>query len=259
MCCDVNEAGKCIASRVWVVDGNVPFLGGCHLPLFIVSVIILVVFTLFTTLIISIPYQEKYLSNRSVKIQHWLMLLKPWYDAYSAPYKDTYRSWTGILLLIRCILGLVVGLRNDTTISLVVLSLACLLLTLFVVFFPIYKRTYLNSLEIFSFASLSAMSVLSAVSNANFWYTYSIVILFNVVLLAIIVYHIYQKMMQYQCFCSRLSVFKTPYALKLGKQRKTGQKELEDKEKTVPVPTTVVNLDDTSLREPQLEESSFNQ
>ena len=65
------------------------------------------VLNLFTTLIILIPCQEKYVSNVSV-FRRFYILLKPWNDAYGAPYKDTYRSWTGILLLIRCILGLVV-------------------------------------------------------------------------------------------------------------------------------------------------------
>ena len=257
MCCDA-DAGNCTTTTVWFIDGNVQFLGGCHLPLFIVSVTILIVFLLFTTLIISIPCQERYISNRSV-FRQWHMLLKPWYDAYGAPYKDTYRSWTGFLLLVRCILGVVVGLANDTTTSLAVLSLTCLFLSSFVFFFPIYKHAYLNSLELLSFASLSTMATLSAASNADIWYTYSIVIIFNVVFFSIIIHHISLKLMTYRCFHNSFRAFKTALALKVRKERKTADKELDDKEKTTPVPTTTVDLDSLSLREPQLEESRFNQ
>ena len=194
------------------------------------------------------------------------MLLKPWYDAYGAPYKDRYRSWTGILLLIRCILGLAVGSTNNTTVSLAVLSYTCLLLSSFVLSFPIYKHAYLNLLELFTFVSLLTMSTLSVSSHTNIRYTYSVVIIFNLVffIFIIVIYHIYLKLMQYRCSWSRCKAFKASYALKLTKQRKMEDKDkedkdLDDKEKTASVPTTTVSLDSISLREPQLEESSFYQ
>ena len=43
------------------------------------------------------------------------------------------------------------------------------------------------------------------------------------------------------------------------KDNEVDYKEISDKEKTTSVPITVVNLDTISLREPQLEESTFDQ
>ena len=54
------------------------------------------------------------------------MRLKPWYDAYGGPYKDEYRSWTGVLLLARCLLALFAALENDQVAILSVLAWVCL-------------------------------------------------------------------------------------------------------------------------------------
>ena len=150
------------------------------------------------------------------------------------------------------------GLTNNTTISLAVLSFTCLFLSSFVLFFPIYKHAYLNSLEVFTFVCLSTMSTLSAASDTDIGYTYSVVIIFNAVFLAVVIYHVYLKLMQYHCFRSRFQAFKISYALNLGKQRRMDDKELDDMEEKASVPTTTVDLDSISLREPQLG-SDFNQ
>ncbi len=90
--------------RVWLNDGNVPFLDvsdGRHLGLFIASLLILV--------ILFIPYTLLLLTSQWLQIKsHWKILswlnkpqLRAFLDAYHAPYKPQHRYWTGVLLLAR--------------------------------------------------------------------------------------------------------------------------------------------------------------
>ena len=53
----------------------------------------------------------------------WLNKIKPFLDAYYAPYKKKTRYWTGLLLLVRCILFLVFAFDTlgNTNISMVMI------------------------------------------------------------------------------------------------------------------------------------------
>ena len=147
----------------------------------------------------------------------------------------------------------IVSLRILIVVSLVVLSLTCLFLSSFVFFFPFSKQMYLNSLKIFLCEPFD--------NDTNIWYTYSIVAIFKIVFLGIIIYDIYQKLMQYWCFCHRFNPFKPLYIIKLGRERKMTDMELDDEEITArstlsKVPTSTVSCDTISLQQSQLEESS---
>ena len=75
----------------------------------------------------------------------WLNKIKPFMDAYSAPYKKHTRSWIGLLLTIRCIMFLVSALNilgNNKLTLLVIISASAPLATLAWVHHQIYKKLY---------------------------------------------------------------------------------------------------------------------
>ena len=96
----------------WYIDANVQYAGGyCHLPLFLFSLVVLILFIIpYTFYLLTIPLFEGPLSKYMCCCQKYM---KPFFDAYGGPYKDKCRFWTGFLLLIRVVLALVVSLDTE--------------------------------------------------------------------------------------------------------------------------------------------------
>ena len=76
------------------------------------------------------------------------MRLKPWYDAYGGPYKDEYRSWTGVLMVVRCLLALFTAFENNPIHTISALVWVCLFLNSLVSVTMAYKNFILNALEV---------------------------------------------------------------------------------------------------------------
>ena len=84
---------------VWFFDGNIRYLSGCHLPLFIVALLVLIFLIIpYTLFLVVSPFIEAYLTG--YKCFRWVVKLKPVMDAYGGPYCDKFRVWTGFMLLV---------------------------------------------------------------------------------------------------------------------------------------------------------------
>ena len=89
-------------SRVWLLDGNILYLKGKHLPLFLISILWVIGYILpFTLLVLLGPILQ---AKSHYKYLHWVNKLKPFFDAFYGPYTSTYRYWPGLLLVARLIL-----------------------------------------------------------------------------------------------------------------------------------------------------------
>ena len=121
---------------VWLYDGNIDYLKGKHIYLFTAAT----VFRLFLVLpyTVVLVFVQSLQAKSEWKIFSWMDKLKPLFDAYTGPYQDKYRFWTGFLLLVRNILLLIFAFSTlgDPSLNLLVITLASLSLTvLFGVFF----------------------------------------------------------------------------------------------------------------------------
>ena len=120
--------------RIWLYDGNVEYLKGKHIALFVAAVLLLV--------FISLPYTAALLFIQCLqyrskcRILAWVRRLKPLFDAYTGPYKDKHRYRPG-LLVVRVVLFLVfsVNVFGDPAVS---------LLTIIVTTFCIYFSQFSN-------------------------------------------------------------------------------------------------------------------
>ena len=105
--------------KVWLYDGNIKFLSGKHIPLFIASPLA------FTALsfpsLISIQWLQK-ISHYQVLF--WVRKLMPLFDAYTGPYKYKHRYWTGFLLLVRVIFLLIFSLNQPNNPAVNLLAIA---------------------------------------------------------------------------------------------------------------------------------------
>ena len=81
--------------NVWSVDGNIDYLGGKHVALFTVSLLFLVTGLVYTGLVFSSQWLQCYSGKCCKSTRDPVVRLKPLIDAYTGPFKDRYRFWTG--------------------------------------------------------------------------------------------------------------------------------------------------------------------
>ena len=144
---------------VWLYDGNVDYLKGKHIPLFMAGLVLLIFPTIpYTTVLFSIQWLLRW---SSYKIFFWVRKLHPFFDAYSGPYKIKHRYWTGLLLLARVGLFLIfsVNTLGDPTINLLaVFTMSLCFLAYLSLIGGIYKQWLLNLLEVSFFVNLGILS-----------------------------------------------------------------------------------------------------
>ena len=99
---------------VWLIDGNVEFLKGKHIALFLVTFIFVILSLPFTFILFTIQLLYKISHYR---VMFWVQRLKPFVDAYTVPYRTNHRYWTGLLLITRIILLVIFSINqsNDTS------------------------------------------------------------------------------------------------------------------------------------------------
>ena len=187
---------------VWLYDGNIRYLHGKHIALFLVALLTLLILFLPYTLLLTLGQWLQAHSNR--RCLHWFNnpRIKPFLDAYHAPYRDQHRYWTGLMLCLRCALLLVFAFNThaDPSLNLLVVVTAVIgLLTLTHFTGFIYKKLYLDILEISFILNLGILAVatyyvkfaLAPVSQAAVAYT-SVGIAFAT-FIVVLLYHTYQQ------------------------------------------------------------------
>ena len=94
-------------SAMWLHDGNIKYLSRKHAPLFIAAMVCLIfLFFPYTVVLISSQWLQ---AKPKLKIFSWINShkIRPFLDAYHAPYTDKNRYWMGLMLLLRFILFLI--------------------------------------------------------------------------------------------------------------------------------------------------------
>ena len=97
--------------RVWLYNANIDYLSGKHIPLFLVAVLVFLFLFLPYTLLLLLGQWLQAISH--LRLFSWVnsARLKPFIDAYHAPYKAKHRYWPGLLLVLRFVLLLVFALN----------------------------------------------------------------------------------------------------------------------------------------------------
>ena len=151
---------------VWSVDGNIEYGSGKHLILVVVSCGVLVIGLAYPVLVLCAPLLERY-SHKCIP-QHcrWnpVVKFKPLLDAYGGPYKDKYRFWTGVTLMVRLTVTVTfsftsggLAVINASIITTIVVGI----LTFWSFMSGVYKNTYINLLEVFYLLNLFLLTTVS--------------------------------------------------------------------------------------------------
>ena len=134
---------------VWLVDGNVNYLKGKHIPLFLTSLLaLLLLFIPFTLLLLLGQWIQAQSERKCFK---WISdyRVTTFLDVYHGPFKNKHRYWCGLLLVTRFFLFLVFAfnVNGDTSVNIFAIALCLIGLEAMFFLFTVYKAWYLNVLE----------------------------------------------------------------------------------------------------------------
>ena len=194
-----------VVRYVWLYDANLEFFKGKHLYLGIAGILVLVFLIVPYTLCLTFFQQLQACSGH--RLFQWVNKLKPVFDSYAGPYKDKYRFWTGMLLVVRSLLIILftINTAGSVDINLLIISMVSFAL-LMAHSNGTYNKWPYNYLESFFYLQLGVFAValayirlsndgsVTAVADTSFSLTLAI-------FLAIVGYH----------FLHRLAFFKKHY------------------------------------------------
>ena len=180
---------------VWLYDANIQyFKEPKHAVLGLFAISSLIIFVLPYILLILTGHWLQGCSNWW--ILSWLNKIKPFMDAYHAPYRKHTRYWTGLLLLSRFGLFLTFAINANGSESINLVAVSSISLALLAIQRRVYEQRWKDLLESFFILNLGIFSVAtfylkeeSKYSSQFFVSSISIGIAF-IALMGIITYHI---------------------------------------------------------------------
>lgn len=188
-------------SLVWLPDGNILYLKGKHIPLFVAAIVTLTLSLPFTIILLF----TQCLQRLNLRVFFWIVKMKPLLDAYVGPYKDRYRFWTGFLLLVRIALLLTfsANLLGGPNFRLLATTIACFFVFSMAWWFHgIYRKWHLDILESSYFLNLGCLSV-AVISVGESEYgkvvaTYTSVTIALATFIGILLYHTYKQIRKWK-------------------------------------------------------------
>ena len=251
-----------LTNIVWFQDGNVGYLRGKHIPLFLVSLLFLVFFFLPYTFFLFLGQWLLALSDR--KALFWMsnLRVKIFLDAHYAPYKVKHRYWPGFLLLLRWVLFLVFTFNatGDPSINLLAISSIALGLAIMVHFTgPVYTNKFISAIESSFILNLGVLSlathyVLNSGGNQKA-VTYIFVGVAFVEFLGIVLYHAYLQINDTATWKSLVYTVKSRTRCSVDDKSPVDiDHESSTSTAAIQVPSSSL-LNFTELREPLLEDS----
>ena len=149
--------------NVWNVDGNIFYLSGKHIVLFSISLIFLITGVIYTGLVFSSQWLQRYSGKCCKSTRDPVVKLKPLIDAYTGPYKDKYRFWTGLGLIVRILLTVIFTFAN----SLLNNFFTALTLIIAIVGSRVYRSKYNAIIETFSYINLFILASIATPLSIN--------------------------------------------------------------------------------------------
>ena len=143
-------------SVVWKLDGSIEYFQRKHAILFAFAVLVAFCTLPYTLSLLCIQCLRKW---SHMKILFWVVRLKPFFDAYTGPYRDRFHFWTGFLLIVR--ISLFSAIASNTTkgpiLNITLINMTAAILLLFNLF-RIYKTWQHTAIESFTYFNLIVLS-----------------------------------------------------------------------------------------------------
>ena len=152
--------------NVWSLDGNIAYLSHKHIPLFLVAVLFLLIGLVYTGLIFTAQWLQRYSGKCCRKSSRDPVIkLKPFIDAYTGPYKDKHRYWTGLLLIVRILLTTVFSFTTGNISKINNYIIALTSLTIMYLSRDVHRNKVINRLSAFYYFNLGSLALFSALAG----------------------------------------------------------------------------------------------
>ena len=158
------------SEMLWLPDATVKYLSRKHLPLFIVTILIMLVGLVYTALLFSwqcilcLPRWRIFSWSWNPKIQTFI-------ETYHMPYTPKHRYWTGLLLIVRIILYLIAAanVSNNPAIALtaILFMVCCIVLLKGIITSKLHKNQLMNILETFFYFNILFFAIFTWYSLNN--------------------------------------------------------------------------------------------
>ena len=168
---------------VWNVDGNIDYLGGKHAVLFTVSLLFLITGLVYTGLVFSSQWLQRYSGKCCKSTRDPVVRLKPLIDAYTGPFKDKYRFWTGLCLIVRLMLTVVFSFTTTLQSKLnnyIIQVTVGVMIVFIAVSGRVYKDKRLTVLEIISYLNIICLCVMTVLFTDSYSHVVSINVIVSV-------------------------------------------------------------------------------
>ena len=142
-------------NKVWLYDGNIPYMSGKHAILSVIATLLLVLLIIPFTLLILFEYPLSVLKKtRRIFLRMKLSFIT---SIYQKPYKKSFRWWTGMMLLARCLFVLIYQLNilgNQRLNLLIIASLGIAVLGIMWNLGGLYHNRFITMIEAFYMSNL---------------------------------------------------------------------------------------------------------
>lgn len=160
---------------VWKEDGSIPCLGRLHMPLFLMSLLMVLIYIVPFTLLILLGHFLRMKSH--YRVFKWIHKIKPFLDAFYGPYTIRYRYWPGLMLLTRTAIIAIFASYSTNNIPFKLMTISMTVLVLFIAWLAIgrihtvsfYRKKRLNYLELYFLGAISVLSLYTLHSPLIQW------------------------------------------------------------------------------------------
>ena len=150
------------SKSVWLYDSNINYLKGKHIPLFIASILLLLLFIVpYSLFLLGIQWLHK-ISIAHHRVRRLIRGFKLLSDAYREPYKPSHCYWSGLILFARIVLVIIFSAdrSNGPNISLLVTIILSSVFQVWIFFTKwVYKCNLINCLEVLCLCNLGITSI----------------------------------------------------------------------------------------------------
>ena len=179
--------------------------------LFIISCLFFLIGLIYTGLLLSVQWLQRYSGKCCKSTRDPIVRLKPLLDAYTGPYKDKHRFWTGLRLIIHLCLTVLFALTNGTY-SEVNNYIICVTV-FFLMSITISQRNIrLRYQEMLSYINLFILALLSALFSTKqlqhilpIKYITTVSVAIEMLLfIVVVIVHIMHQVVHKRCCCRRV-------------------------------------------------------